>query len=108
MDKQSMSPSEAPTPYTRLQSPDKSLFKPIRLSDHCHHDPAGTSSPCKTNPSSPNPEHSAICDLSDTMFIPKFISSKYKLYFGPTNLYMFLVYFYSIYERIIKAYELVN
>jgi len=36
------------------------------------------------------------------------LKKQYQLLYGPLNVYMFMVYFYSIYERIIKAKELVN
>jgi hypothetical protein len=45
--------------------------------------------------------------------VPKFVEKKeikdqYKLYFCPFNVYMFMTYFYSVYERVIMAQELVQ
>lgn len=49
------------------------------------------------------------------MFIPRYVKDesmppdeRYQLFYGPLNVYMFMVYFYSIYERVIKAKELVT
>lgn len=53
-------------------------------------------------------------DLEQCLFIPQYDSSmqteerQYKLYYGPLNVYMFMLYFSSIYERILKAQELVK
>lgn len=33
--------------------------------------------------------------------------NQYKLYYGPSNAFMFLILFYSVYERILKAQSLV-
>jgi hypothetical protein len=49
-------------------------------------------------------------DVNTCMFIPKYIrkpgipeDDQYKLYYGPSNAFMFLMLFYSVYERILKA-----
>ena len=43
------------------------------------------------------------------MFIPRLKKGgNYKLMYGPLNVYLFLVYFYTIYERILKAKQLVE
>ena len=34
--------------------------------------------------------------------------NQYKLFYGPSNVYMFFVYFYSVYERILKAKTLIR
>lgn len=39
--------------------------------------------------------------------MPKFIN-KYKLYLCPVNVYQFMTYFYSIYERVLMAQDLVR
>lgn len=44
--------------------------------------------------------------LSST-FLPKF-TPEYELFYAPLNVYMFLTFFYSIYERVLKAEELVR
>lgn len=49
-------------------------------------------------------------DIENSLFIPQFVSNsqldnekQYKLLYGPTNVYMFLTFFYSVYDRILKA-----
>ena len=43
------------------------------------------------------------------MFIPAYTKKDtYQLFYAPLNVYMFLTFFYSIYERILKAEELVR
>jgi len=49
------------------------------------------------------------------MFIPRLVSNpqiapedRYQLFYGPLNIYLFLIYFYSVYERVLKAKELVS
>lgn len=43
------------------------------------------------------------------MFIPTYKNGdKHRLYYCPFNVYAFLVYFYSVYERILKAKELIK
>lgn len=44
------------------------------------------------------------------MFVPRFEQNEnnYKLCLGPTNLYLFFLYFYSVYERVLRARELVE
>ena len=47
--------------------------------------------------------------LEEAMFIPRFNNGgDHRLYYCPFNVYAFLVYFYSVYERILKAKELVK
>lgn len=45
--------------------------------------------------------------MLEALFIPPYCP-EHKLMYAPLNVYMFIVYFYSIYERIIKAKELVK
>ena len=54
-------------------------------------------------------------DLSSSIFIPPYIrkenepeENQYRLYYGPSNAFMFLFLFYSVYERILKAQTLVR
>ena len=54
-------------------------------------------------------------DLSQSIFIPAYIrkaeepeENQYRLYYGPSNAFMFLFLFYSVYERILKAQTLVK
>lgn len=54
-------------------------------------------------------------DIANCPFIPKYIHDKnlpqdqqYQLYFGPANVFMFLTFFYSVYERVLKAQQLVR
>jgi hypothetical protein len=49
-------------------------------------------------------------DLSSSIFLPEYIrkpnepeENQYRLYYGPSNAFMFLFLFYSVYERILKA-----
>jgi hypothetical protein len=53
--------------------------------------------------------------MNSSIFIPKFVQNKeetpedqYKLYYGPSNAFMFITFFYSVYERILKAQQLVK
>ena len=53
--------------------------------------------------------------METSIFIPKYVQQKgadedehYRLYFGPSNAFMFITFFYSIYERILKARQLVQ
>lgn len=57
-----------------------------------------------------HPEGSLEKEIEESLFVPRWDQSgkNYKLYFGPTNLYMFLMYFYSVYERVLKAYDLIE
>ena len=48
--------------------------------------------------------------MNSSIYIPKFVQNKddeiedqYKLYYGPSNAFMFITFFYSVYERILKA-----
>lgn len=48
--------------------------------------------------------------MNSSIFIPKYVQKKseaeedqYKLYYGPSNAFMFITFFYSVYERILKA-----
>ena len=77
----------------------KDKFKPIHVSD----------SSTETTSTTESFEEK----LLEEVFLPKFVQhkepkEKYKLFYGPLNIYMFLVFFYSIYERILKAEELVR
>ena len=53
-------------------------------------------------------------DVQNSVFIPKFIQKagnpdeNYKLFYGPSNAFMFLLLFYSLYERVLKAQRLVK
>ena len=65
-------------------------------------------------------------DMNESIFIPHFnlipstkeskdesgakkpYEHRYKLYYGPLNVFMFITYFYSVYERVLKAQELVK
>ena len=54
-------------------------------------------------------------DIETSIFIPKFVQKKdvadednYRLYYGPSNAFMFITFFYSVYERILKARQLVK
>ena len=54
-------------------------------------------------------------DMETSIFIPKFVQKKgapddecYRLYYGPSNAFMFITFFYSVYERILKAKQLVK
>lgn len=56
-----------------------------------------------------------IEQLEQDFFIPRFVNDRskprgerYQLFYAPLNIYMFLVYFYSVYERVLKAKELVS
>ena len=43
------------------------------------------------------------------MFIPRFHNdNNHSLYYCPFDVYAFIVYFYSVYERILKAQELIK
>ena len=53
--------------------------------------------------------------MNSSIYIPKFVQNKddeiedqYKLYYGPSNAFMFITFFYSVYERILKAQQLVK
>ena len=54
-------------------------------------------------------------DMETSIFIPKFVQKKgaedednYRLYYGPSNAFMFITFFYSVYERVLKARQLVK
>jgi histone deacetylase complex regulatory component SIN3 len=100
MDKQSMSPSEGITPVTNKPDNEWLKFKPMEI----------TESSLDSEGLEKDRSKSLEWELERSLFVPRFESgsNNYKLYFGPTNMYMFLVYFYSIYERVVKAYELVD
>ena len=55
-----------------------------------------------------------IKDINENIFIPGYSQKRakdqneYKLYYGPLNVFMFIKYFYSVYERVLKAQELVK
>ena len=49
-------------------------------------------------------------DIVKCPFIPQYVYDKdlpkdkqYQLYFGPANVFMFFTFFYSVYERVLKA-----
>ena len=47
----------------------------------------------------------------DSIFLPHYPEDKkeeYSLIYGPSNMYLFISFFYSIYERILKAKDLVR
>lgn len=53
--------------------------------------------------------------LENSLFVPEFTQkgnvadeAQYKLFYGSANVHMFLTFFYSVYERILKAQELVK
>ena len=49
--------------------------------------------------------------MKNALFIPEYDfnqNSDYKLMYGPLNIFMFMTYFYSIYERVLKAKILVE
>lgn len=46
--------------------------------------------------------------INSEIFVPGLDREKYQLFYGPLNVYMFLVYFYSVYERVLKAKQLVE
>jgi histone deacetylase complex regulatory component SIN3 len=49
--------------------------------------------------------------VRQTLFLPHYDPVKRpdtKLFFAPTSIYMFLMFFFSIYERVLKARELVR
>ena len=56
-----------------------------------------------------------IEQLEKSLFVPEFNQksdvaeeARYKLFYGSANVHMFLTFFYSVYERILKAQELVK
>jgi hypothetical protein len=53
--------------------------------------------------------------MEESQFLPQYVQKddldpekQYRLLYGPTNIYMFMTFFYSVYERILKAQELVK
>lgn len=49
-------------------------------------------------------------DASDCLYLPHFPSDKaedYSLLYAPSNIFIFLTFFHSIYERVLKGKELI-
>ena len=76
-------------------------FKKIKLCDNCDLDQRDV--------------HQLEKEADLSQFLPQFVQKEevdaekqYRLLYGPTNIYMFMTFFYSVYERILKAQELVE
>jgi len=57
------------------------------------------------------PSQEDVKRVRSSLFVPPFVDRKknpYKLFYGPSNSYIFLTYFYSVYERLLKARFLIK
>jgi hypothetical protein len=48
---------------------------------------------------------------ADSIFLPHYPEDKkdqYQLIYGPSNMFLFMTFFYSIYERILKGKDLIS
>jgi len=86
----------------QIKEEDAHKFKPLKLDDQ----PMLSTSAGSSRPK--DELHLLEQAMDQNLFVPHFCKDaqpqqQYKLYYCPLNVYMFLMYFYSIYERILKA-----